>query len=72
MLAQYFSSVEMLEYIDSLEVTDIDDMLDYIYSLTSMTGVSNIKRDVMKKVLEQNMADGILKVPKEYGMFVCC
>ena len=70
-LAQYFSSVEMMEYIDSLEVTNIDDMLDYIYSLTSMTEVSNIKRDVIKKVLEQNMADGILKVPKEYGMFVC-
>ena len=70
-LAQYFSSVEMLEYIDSLEVTDIDDMLDYIYSLTSMTEVSNIKRDVIKKVLEQNTADEILKVPKEYGMFVC-
>ena len=70
-LTQYFSSVEMMEYIDSLEVTNIDDLLDYIYSLTSMTEVSNIKRDVIKKVLEQNMADGILKVPKEYGMFVC-
>ena len=70
-LAQYFSSVEMMEYIDSLEVTNIDDMLDYIYSLAGMTEVSNIKRDVIKKVLEQNMADGILKVPKEYGMFVC-
>ena len=70
-LAQYFSSVEMMEYIDSLEVTNIDDMLDYIYSLTSMTEVSNIKRDVIKKVLEQNTADGILKIPKEYGMFVC-
>lgn len=70
-LAQYFSSVEMMEYIDSLEVTNIDDMLDYIYSLTSMTEVSNIKRNVIKSVLEQNAADGILKVPKEYGMFVC-
>ena len=70
-LVQYFSAVEMLEYNDSLEVTNIDDMLDYIYSLTSMTGVSNIKRDVLKKTLDENMADGILKVPKEYGMFVC-
>ena len=70
-LAQYFSSVEMLEYIDSLEVTNIDDMLDYIYSLSIMTEVPNIKKDVVKKTLEQNMVDGILKVPKEYGMFVC-
>ena len=70
-LAEYFSSVEMLEYMDSLEITNIEDMLDYLYSLTSMTGFSSINRDVVKKVLEQNMVDGILKVPKEYGMFIC-
>ena len=70
-LVQYFSAVEMLEYNDSLEVTNIDDMLDYIYSLTSMAEVSNIKKEVVKKILEQNMVDGVLKIPKEYGMFVC-
>ena len=70
-LAQYFSSIEMQEYIDALEVTNIDDMLDYLCSLTSMTSISNINRDVIKKVLEQNTVDGILKVPKEYGMFIC-
>lgn len=70
-LAQYFSSVEMREYIDSLEVTNIDDMLDYVYSLNGMTDVCSIERDVIKEVFEQNMINGILKVPKEYGMFVC-
>lgn len=70
-LSQYFSSIEMLEYIDSLDVTNIDDILDYLNSLASMTSISNIKRDVIKKVLEENMVDGILKVPKEYGMFIC-
>lgn len=70
-LAEYFSSVEMLEYIDSLEVAEIEDMLDYLYSLTSMMGLDNINRDVVRKVLQQNTSDGILKVPKEYGMFVC-
>lgn len=70
-LAQFFSSIEMPEYIDSLEITNIDDILGYLYSLTGMTGISNINSDVIKKVLEQNMVDGILKVPKEYGMFIC-
>ena len=70
-LAQYFSSIEMVEYIDSLEVTNIEDMLDYLNSLASMTSISNINRDIIKKVLEQNTVDGILKVPKEYGMFIC-
>ena len=70
-LAEYFSSIEMLEYMDSLEITNIEDILDYLYSLTSMTGINSISRNVVKKVLEQNMVDGILNVPKEYGMFVC-
>lgn len=70
-LAQYFSSIEMREYIDSLEVTNVDDMLDYIYSLSNMTNIGNINREAVRKVLEQNTVDGILKVPKEYGMFIC-
>ena len=70
-LARHFPCVEMMEYIDSLEVTNVDDILDYIYSLTSMTEVSNIERDSVKKYLEQNMVDGVLKIPKEYGMFIC-
>ncbi|MCH5270715.1 MAG: class I SAM-dependent methyltransferase [Lachnospiraceae bacterium] len=69
-LEQYFASVEKLEYIDALEVTNIDDILDYIYSLSGMTGLHVIKRDVVKEVLKENMADGILRVPKEYGMFI--
>ena len=36
-----------------------------------MTEVSNIERDAVKKILEQNMVDGVLKIPKEYGMFIC-
>lgn len=70
-LGEFFSSVKMLEYSDSLEVTDPEDMLDYVYSLTGMTGIGSISRDVLKSVLQQNMVDGILSVPKEYGMFVC-
>ena len=70
-LKQYFSSVEMLEYIDRLEVTNIEDMLDYISSLSGMSGISNISRDVIKKVLEQNTVNGVLSVPKEYGIFIC-
>ena len=70
-LKQYFSSIEMLEYVDGLEVTNIEDMLDYISSLSGMSGISNISRDVIRKVLKQNTVNGILNVPKEYGMFIC-
>ena len=60
-----------MEYEDSLRVTVIDDLINYVYSLSSMTDIANVERDSMKRIFEQNMIDGVLEVPKEYGMFVC-
>lgn len=71
LLEAKFADVQRLEYVDSLEVTNIDDMVDYIYSLSGMTTLSSIKRESVKTVLEQNMENGVLSVPKEYGMFIC-
>ena len=69
-LEKVFSKVEKLEYIDSLEVTNADDMVEYILSLPSMLALTKIPRQTIKDILVQNMEDGILRIPKEYGMFV--
>lgn len=69
-LGGFFGSVEKLEYRDSLAVTDVDDMVDYIRSLSSMTSLSDVPREEIRQILTQNMRDGVLHVPKEYGMFV--
>lgn len=69
-LASFFDNVEMLEYKDSLAVTDADDMVDYLYSLSSMTTLASVPRENIKEILLQNMKDGVLNVPKEYGMFI--
>ena len=69
-LSRTFSSVEKKEYIDSLAVTNIDNMVEYIYSLSSMTSLNNIPKQVIKEILIKNTTDGILNVPKEYGMFI--
>lgn len=52
-LKKHFSHVERLDYEDSLEVTDIDDLLDYIYSLTNMSPVAKMERDTVKEILEK-------------------
>ena len=65
-----FPCVEKLVYQDALQVTDADDMVDYIYSLSSMTTLSAVPRSAVKEILIQNMVNGILNVPKEYGMFI--
>lgn len=69
-LEKYFKNVEKLEYMDALEVTDVNDMLDYIASLTSMTTLNCKNRDHIQHILEQHMINGILHVPKEYGIFI--
>lgn len=69
-LSKVFSKVERLEYKDSLAVTDLDDMVDYIYSLSSMTSLQDVPRQTIKEVLRKYTVDGVLHVPKEYGMFI--
>ncbi len=69
-LKKYFAGIEKHLYEDSLEVTNVDDMIDYIYSLPSFSDVQDFPRDTLRSVLEANMRDGVLRVPKEYGMFI--
>lgn len=69
-LSKIFSKVEKKEYIDSLAVTIIDDMVDYIYSLSSMTSLNNVPKQIIKDILMENTTNGVLNVPKEYGMFI--
>lgn len=69
-LSKEFSNIQKLEYIDSLAVTNIDDMIEYIYSLSSMTSLTNVPKNTIKDILTNNLVDGILNVPKEYGIFI--
>lgn len=70
-LSKVFSKVTRYDYIDSLAVTNLEDMADYIYSLTGMSALRQIPRETMLAVLKEHTANGVLNVPKEYGMFVC-
>ena len=69
-LERKFDSVIKLEYKDALEVTNVDDMVDYIYSLASMSTLSQVPKEQIRNKLLENMKDGVLHVPKEYGMFL--
>lgn len=69
-LRSVFPVVERLLYEDSLAVTDVEDLVDYIYSLTDMTELSRLSRDTVRTVLQDHMQNGVLRVPKDYGMFI--
>ena len=70
-LEKYFPLVHQFDYNDALEVTQIEDIVDYVYSLSSMTNMKNVKRETITQILASEQVNGILHVPKEYGMFVC-
>ena len=70
-LAPFFSDVQRLNYEDSLAVTNLDDLVEYIYSLSSMTTLSAVPKKEIHDLLTKQMVEGVLSVPKEYGMFCC-
>ena len=70
-LAQHFSQVTRLDREDGLAITNIGDFADYIYSMSGLTNISDLPRDVLLSLLETRMDNGVLYVPKEYGMFIC-
>lgn len=70
-LKEYFSNVQRFEYEDALAVTNIEDMLNYVESLTGVSQIAGLGRETVKAALEKKMAGGVLHVPKEYGMFIC-
>ena len=70
-LSKKFMSVERRDYIDSLEVTVVDDFVEYIYSMTSITGLSENNREELTQVLNSRKNEaGVIVIPKEYGMFI--
>ena len=68
-LLRHFGSVERFDYPDSLAVTDVNDLADYLYSLSGMADLRGLPREQVVSALEANMSGGVLRVPKEYGMF---
>lgn len=70
-LKKHFSEVKRHDYPDALEVTDIGDLIDYLRSLSGIAFAAELDRSKLDEILSENMSGGILRVPKEYGMFVC-
>lgn len=70
-LENYFNKVERLDYQDSLEVTRLEDLIDYLYSLPEVFELEEDKRELVFQTLSRHTKDGVLTIPKEYGVFIC-
>lgn len=71
-LGKHFPIVERTDYEDALWVTEIEDLINYIYSMSSVGNLGNVTREELLRCFEQKKDErGILQIPKEYGMFRC-
>lgn len=70
LLRKYFPAVEMRRYEDHLEVAETGDLVDYILSLEGMADFRSVTPEEMYRILDGQKKNGVIRVPKEYGMFV--
>ena len=70
-LRRFFRDVRWEEYADALEVTEPEDVADYLYSLTGMADLDPARRPAIVAKLRGLMEGGVLRIPKEYGTFIC-
>ena len=69
-LSRYFNSVDTLLYDDELQVTSIDDLVKYIQSFKGISEIGSLEEEIIRKRLESGFNNGMLIIPKEYGMFI--
>jgi len=70
-LAAFFPQVERRLYEDALDVTEPRDLVAYLRSLSSMAGLDSVTDKQLLQAFEARMVDGVLSLPKEYGLFLC-
>jgi ubiquinone/menaquinone biosynthesis C-methylase UbiE len=68
-LSKYFSKMDIKRYNDSLEVTDINDLMDYIISYNNMP--QKIYQEIYKIIEKEINLHGKMKIIKDSGMFIC-
>ncbi len=70
-LKAVFSDVRALFYEDSLHVTDIEELVEYLRSLASFKTIMDIPAHKLLEIIKQHSENGVVDLPKEYGMFIC-
>jgi ubiquinone/menaquinone biosynthesis C-methylase UbiE len=70
-LRRHFSAVKEETYDNHLEVLETMDLVDYIFSMSSMCHMDRSNRDKMNAYFESKKdSQGVLTIPMMYGMFI--
>ena len=71
LLAEHFDDIRLLRREDALDVTDLSDLIAYLRSMQGMTVLADISDETLTEAFAAHMVDGVLSLPKEYGLFIC-
>ena len=69
-LGPHFAQVDMDQREDGLRVTNVEDLVDYVLSMASFSGLKEWPREVLRDKLLATAEDGVIAIPKEYGLFI--
>lgn len=69
-LQPHFAQVEMDQREDGLRVTNVEDLVDYVLSMASFSGLKDWPREVLREKLLATAENGVIAIPKEYGLFI--
>jgi len=70
-LKKHFRHAEICTREDGLEVTDVKDLAAYVRSMVSFAYVREWPMGELLARLNQQSVNGIIRIPKEYGLFLC-
>ncbi len=70
-LSRHFSRIAADRREDALDITDVSDLIVYLRSMAGMTVLADMADEKLTEVFVSNMKDGVLSLPKDYGMFIC-
>ena len=70
-LEPFFATVEKKIYEDALEVTNLDDLVDYMFTGDIFKSACPFTKEEVKEKLTKYMVNGCLRIPKQPGAFVC-
>lgn len=70
-LRTVFKVIEPRFYEDSLHITDIEELISYLQSLNSLKTINDLPEEKIRTILMKHSQNGIIDLPKDYGMFTC-
>ncbi len=70
-LRRHFPRIVLDYRDDALDVTNLSDLIGYLRSMAGMTVLAEIPDETLMSAFSREMKDGVLSLPKEYGMFIC-